>query len=152
MPNASNPQRRRPPFFHPAPLRSRRDGWTVDRQCNFLGHLYLTGCVSSSACAAGMSRMSAYRLRRRKDATSFAHAWDFVLNRTGNDRTARDVDWRKVTDEELFRRLQAGLFAPLIHRGKVCGMRQKADNCALLRLLRRLDTTSARPSEEEPGT
>ena len=135
------PQRRRPPFFHPAVLRSRNDGWTVERQCLFLGHLYLSGSVGHAAAAAGMSRMSAYRLRRRSDAQGFAHAWDVVLTPPGRDRPAAPAsDWRKVTLEQLQQRVETGLVAPLIHGGKVCAIRRKPDNSALLRLLRRLDT------------
>ncbi|MWV29073.1 LysR family transcriptional regulator [Erythrobacter sp. GH3-10] len=64
-------RRRRPPFFHPVPLRARRDGWSVERQCAFLGHLYLTGCVTTAARAVGMSRESAHRLRLRRGAAGF---------------------------------------------------------------------------------
>lgn len=93
-----------------------------------------------------MTRMSAYRLRRREEAASFAHAWDMVLTPPGLGQIVRDVDWRKVTDEALFRRVETGLVAPLIHRGKVTGIRRKADNTALLRLLRRLDQAASRLS------
>ena len=151
MPRSPANTRRRPPFFAPVPSRRRKDGWTIERQCVFLAHLYLTGSVSAAARAAGMSRMSAYRPRRRTDAASFAHAWDVVLTPPGEGRIESEVDWRKVTSEELFRRIDMGLVAPLIHREKVCAMRHKADNSALLRLLGRLDTTNARPSEEKPG-
>ena len=151
MPEKLAKSRRRPPFFCPVPLRRRKDGWTIERQCAFLACLYLTGSVSAAAKAAGMSRMSAYRLRRRRDAASFARAWDAVLTPPGEGRIESEVDWRKVTSEELFRRIDVGLVAPLIHRGEVRGIRRKADDSALLRLLKRLDTTNARPSEEEPG-
>ena len=151
MPIATSRRRRRPPFFHPVPLRSRRDGWTPARQCSFLGHLYLTGSVSAAARAVGMSRMSAYRLRRRADAASFAHAWDVVLTPPGGGRIASQVDWRKVTDEELSRRVDVGLIAPLIRRRRIMGLRRKADNSALLRLLRRLDAAPAPATERQPG-
>ena len=132
--------RRRPPFFHPVLLRSRTDGWTLARQCLFLGELYLTGCVARAAKAAGMSRMSAYRLRRRPDAASFAHAWDHVLTPPGAGRLAApQPDWRKVALEQLQTRVEAGLVTPLIHGGRVRAIRRKPDNSGLLRLLRRLD-------------
>ncbi|RIV85866.1 hypothetical protein D2V07_11180 [Aurantiacibacter zhengii] len=133
------------------PLRSRRDGWSAARQCAFLAHLYLTGSVSAAAGAVGMSRESAHRLRRRAGAASFAQAWDHVLTPQGEGRVAQKVDWRKVTDEELFRRVEHGLIAPALHRGRITGIRRKADNSALLRLLRRLDKANAQPFEEEPG-
>lgn len=152
MPNVpAHRCRRRPPFFQPVPLRNRADGWTARRQSDFLAHLYLTGSVASAARAVGMSRMSAYRLRRREDAQSFAHAWDVVLTPPGAGRIARQVNWRKVTDEDLFRRVETGLVAPVIHRGQVTGTRRKADNSALLRLLRRLGGTQCSLPEAKPG-
>lgn len=121
-----------------------------ERQAEFLGHLYLTGSVGAAARAVGMSRMSAYRLRRRVNADSFAHAWDMVLTPPGAGRIALAVDWRKVTIDELFRRVETGLVAPLIYRGRVTGIRQKADNSALLRLLRRLDAAHGTDRETGP--
>jgi hypothetical protein len=44
----------------------RRDGWTRERRFRFLDTLWRTGSVSAAAASAGMSRESAYRLRRRK--------------------------------------------------------------------------------------
>jgi hypothetical protein len=135
-------RRRRPPFFHPVPLRTRRDGWSAARQCAFLGHLYLTGCVATAARAVGMSRESAYRLRRREGAESFVRAWDAVFTPPGTGRLPPlDPDIRKVTDAALHRRIATGLIAPVIHRGKVTGLRRKPDNSALLRLVRRLGTS-----------
>ena len=71
--------RRKPPFFHPVLLRPREDGWSVVRQCEFLAQLYLTGSVAAAARKVGMSRASAYRLRKRAGAEGFAHACDAVL-------------------------------------------------------------------------
>lgn len=68
--------RRRPSWFRPVPLRGRRDGWSEVRQCAFLAQLYVTGSVSAAARAVGISRASAYRLRERAGAESFAFAWD----------------------------------------------------------------------------
>jgi molybdenum-dependent DNA-binding transcriptional regulator ModE len=57
----------------------RRDGWTAERQLRFLDTLARTRSVTRAARAAGMSRESAYRLRRRKDGALFAAAWDRAL-------------------------------------------------------------------------
>lgn len=59
--------------------RTRRDGWTPERQLRFLGALARTRCVTSAARAAGMSRESAYRLRARPGHALFAAAWDKAL-------------------------------------------------------------------------
>ena len=130
--------RRRPPFFHPVPLRGRRDGWSVARQCGFLVQLYVSGSVSAAAQHVGMSRATAYRLRERADAEGFVFAWDHVLTPPGTGHTVRPKrDWRKVTDAELIRRAEEGLVQPVIYRGRMVGIRRKPDIPAALRLMRR---------------
>ena len=66
-----------------SPAKSRSDGWTADRQLVFLETLAVTRSVSVAAKSAGMSRESAYRLRRRPGAGLFAAAWDRAM---GADR------------------------------------------------------------------
>ena len=133
-------RRRRPALFHPVPLRARADGWSEARQCEFLAQLYLTGLVTASARAVGMTRASAYRLRARAGAESFAHAWDRVLTPPGLGRCAAlKEDYRKVTDLTLNQRLETGLIQPVLYRGQMTGIRRKSDDSALFRLLRRLD-------------
>ena len=57
----------------------RRDGWTPERQLRFLDALTRTRSVTKAACAAGMSRESAYRLRSRRDGALFAATWDRIM-------------------------------------------------------------------------
>ncbi len=147
--------RRRPTFFHPVPLRARSDGWSEARQCAFLAQLYFTGSVTVAARSVGKSRASAYRLRARPGAESFAHAWDRVLTPPGSGRERTrlpppKIDWRKVTFEALGRRLETGLIRPVIYRGRMTAIRRKADNSALFRLLRRGD--AIRVERESGGT
>jgi hypothetical protein len=66
-------------FDSPKPNKIRRDGWTAERQLRFLDTLVRIRSVTRAARAAGMSRESAYRLRRRKDNSLFAAAWDRAL-------------------------------------------------------------------------
>lgn len=133
-------RRKRPPFFRPVPLRARADGWGEARQCGFLVQLYVTGSVAAAARAVGMSRASAYRLRERKGAESFARAWDRVLTPPGSGHLSQPKeDFRKVTLVELNRRLETDLIQPVIYRGRMCAIRRKPDNSALFRLLRRTD-------------
>lgn len=156
--------RRRPPFFAPVPLRTRRDGWTVARQCAFLAQLYLTGSVRTAAARVGMSRASAYRLRARGDAAGFARAWDHVLTPPSaaqpasvpsagqrDDRPDLRPDFRKVTLGALFRQLETGLVKPVFYRGQMRGIREKADNSVLFRLLRRADALAARGERAGAG-
>ena len=64
------------PDFTPVPLtRIRHDGWTPERQRQFLQVLAVTGTVDSAANAVGMSRISAYNLCKRVGAESFIRCW-----------------------------------------------------------------------------
>ena len=119
-------RRRKPGWFRPVPLRARGDGWSASRQTIFLAQLYLTGSVVAAARHAGMSRASAYRLRARPGAESFAHAWDRVLSRPGSGHFGGvSEDFRKVTDAALLARLEIGLIQPLIYRGRLVAIRRK---------------------------
>lgn len=141
--------RRKPPFFAPVPLRTRRDGWTVERQCGFLAQLYVTGSVALAARRAGMSRNAAYRLRAREGAEGFAAAWDHVLTPPGSGHFARPrIDLRKVTQSALMHRVETGLVQPLLYRGEVCTIRRKHCNTTLLRLLARQDAAERRIERE----
>lgn len=54
----------------------RRDGWTEEKQRRFIETLADTGRVRLAAKEVGMTRESAYRLRRAPHAAGFARAWD----------------------------------------------------------------------------
>lgn len=83
MPQSHQPQPEPIPFT-PVPGRARHDGWTADRQQQFLAALARIGLVARAARSVGMSAKSAYALRRRAgDASSFAAAWDTALDRAG---------------------------------------------------------------------
>jgi len=71
----SSPATRKLPVAKP-----RHDGWTVERQKIFIRTLGLTRNVSRAAAAAGMSRESAYRLRRRAEGVALAQTWDSILS------------------------------------------------------------------------
>ncbi len=67
--------------FTPVPgQRHRADGWTPETQANFIRALEAMGSVGKAARAVGMGRASAYRLRERPDAASFAIAWDRAIS------------------------------------------------------------------------
>lgn len=67
--------------FLPVPQQRRRaDGWTPDTQQRFIRALEAMGSVGRAAHAVGMNRRSAYRLRDRPGAASFAAAWDKALS------------------------------------------------------------------------
>ena len=53
------------------PTRHRDDGWTAQRQRDFLENLASCGSVAAAARSVGMSRESAYALRRRAGGGGF---------------------------------------------------------------------------------
>ena len=142
--------RRRPGWFRPVPLRGRRDGWSEVRQCAFLAQLYVTGSVSAAARAVGMSRASAYRLRERQGAESFAFAWDRVLTLpgAGHPGAARE-DGRKVTMETLLARLETDFVRPVVFQGAMTGIARKPDNSTLFRLERLARSCPPAPDDSE---
>jgi hypothetical protein len=150
---AAHCRRRRPGWFRPVPLRARADGWSEARQCGFLGALYATGSVAAAAKAVGMTRASAYRLRARQGAESFAAMWDRVLTPPGCGHVAKPrPDFRKVTLQTLTAWVETGFVQPVIYRGRMCGIRRKPDDSTLLRLVRRLgDDPEPSPGETDAG-
>jgi hypothetical protein len=140
----------RVPRFVPVPLRARADGWTAERQARFVGLLAETGSVAAAARAVGMSRMTAYRLRGRFGAGSFAHAWDtIVAARAGVSPCSPDYPKRKVTPDELAEHAHEGAFHVVMHGGRFVRAVRKPSNSALLRHLRRLDAAAARGGWED---
>lgn len=70
-----------PDFLHfaPVPLKSRHDGWSPDLQRRFVLALAEGAGVGAAARSAGKNRQTAYALRKRPGAGSFAAAWDAAL-------------------------------------------------------------------------
>ena len=71
-----------PPDFDIAPTRKRHAGWTAEKQRKFIEHVALTGMVGEACALVGMASSSAYRLRDRAGADSFARAWDAAFHLT----------------------------------------------------------------------
>jgi hypothetical protein len=134
------PAYRRVPPFLPVPLRARADGWTPERQAWFIGFLAETGSVAEAARRVGMARESAWRLRRRAGAASFAHAWDAVASVWRGEQ----VQHRKITPAELAERAFDGEFHILMRRKRFVRAVRKPSITALLRHMRRLDAAAAR--------
>ncbi|WP_121118024.1 hypothetical protein [Croceibacterium ferulae] len=120
-----------PPFL-PVPLRARRDGWTPARQARFIAQLVKSACVRKAAQAIGLSRESAYRLRRHPAAGSFRAAWDTAIS---GKQQAR---W-KFTQAEARDLAVDGPFHIALHRGQPCSIRRKPDDSRLLSYVTRLD-------------
>ena len=71
-----------PADYHWVPvLRKRRtDGWSPQRQRDFIAALADTGSVKAATRIVGMSEQSCYRLRREPGAENFAAAWDAAIH------------------------------------------------------------------------
>jgi len=121
--------------FVPAPVRARRDGWTEARQQGFIVRLALGGCVSWAARAVGKTKASAYRLRERPGAESFAAAWDRALG-WGRERTVDLGIERAVCGEDV----------PVMYRGRRVGTRKRFDNRLLIAVLGAMDRREPRPA------
>lgn len=106
------------PAFTLVPLaRRRHDGWTPGRQRDFIAALARSGCVAAAARAAGMGITSAYALRRRPGAASFAAAWDTAL-----------CDARRRALEVAMEAMFAGTFTPCTYRGNFTGTLVRKDD------------------------
>lgn len=68
----------------PVRRKPRVDGWTEEKQRRFIEVLADTGLVSDAAKAVGMTRESAYKLRRAPHGAAFARAWDAARLHAGS--------------------------------------------------------------------
>ena len=122
------------PDFTPVPLsRSRRDGWTVERQRAFIAALARTGVVAAAARAVGMGVTSAYNLRRRAGAESFARAWTLV------ETEARQRAFTTILDQAL-----NGTTRPRFYRGRFVGTAHRYETRLALAALRAADRAADR--------
>ena len=98
--------------FTPVPVRSRHDGWTVERQYAFVEKLADTNSITAACKHVGMSRESVRKLRRRPKP---GRAGVVVPNGTlfGDGVCAR-IKEELLTDFNLHTivRLPNGVFAP----------------------------------------
>ncbi|HEX8256524.1 MAG TPA: hypothetical protein VF589_02730 [Allosphingosinicella sp.] len=92
------------------PGRTRRDGWSPERQQAFILRLALCGCVNASARAVEMQARGAHKLRERPGGESFAAAWD------------KAFEWgRESRIDHSIERALAGEIRSHHYRGRVCG-------------------------------
>ena len=125
-----------PPAFTPVPTASsRRDGWTPAKQRAFIDQLARCGVVAAAAKAVGMSPKSAYALRKRDNAASFAAAWDEAARRGGNEAAALAID-----------RAVDGVVEPVFRRGRQVGEQRRYNDRLLMAAIRHLGPPSS-PAE-----
>jgi hypothetical protein len=120
--------------FTPVPMgRRRRSGWTEAQQRRFIIALEAMGSVGRAARACGMGRASAYRLRERAGAESFAAAWDLALE-CGRSRQF----------EMLIDRARHGITSIRIVSGSHVSVKQAPDLRIMRTFLRELPAQRAR--------
>ena len=123
----------RQPALSDCPADSRR-GWSAERKLRFLDRLAARGNVRAACAAVGLSRDSAYTLRRR-DAL-FARGWAAALE-LARERSA----------EVLADKATEGIEEEVWYRGELVGTRRRFDARLLLAHMARLD----RMAEETEG-
>jgi len=120
--------------FDPVAVRARHDGWNADDQLRFILKLSRGALVDEACRDLGHSRQSAYSLRRRAEANSFARAWHraIVMGRTAlrarRRQPASDLSWALET-----------LLVPKFYRGRLVGFVQRHDDRNAIRLLAECD-------------
>jgi hypothetical protein len=119
--------------FVAVPVRPRHDGWTKVRQQGFIVRLALCGCVTRAAKGVGKTKASAYRLRERPGAGSFAEAWDKAIG-WGQDRAIDTALERGLCGEQV----------PVMRDGRCVGIRHRYDNRLTMAVLNALDRRAAR--------
>ena len=113
--------------FVPVPSRTNRhDGWTPDRQRAFIDALALIGIVAAAAAEVGKSPKSAYALRARAGAESFAAAWDEAL-----------ADGRLNATFLAVHRAVHGVMVPVFYKGRQVGERRVYNDRLMIAALRR---------------
>lgn len=111
--------------FEPVPRRYRHDGWTPDRQKQFIRWLAVTGCVERAARMVNIAQPNCYALRMAPGAEGFRRAWDSAL----------DFAVPKLKDV-AFQRAIEGELVPVFSGGKLMGFRRKYNDKLLMFCLR----------------
>ena len=130
--------------FRAVPLRARGDGWTPALQRQFILLLATGAGVDEAARRLGRSRQTAYVLRRRPDAESFAAAWNAAVNFA---REAAVAGRRTPAFEYGF----DTLLVPRFYRGRLIGFVQREDVHGAMRtyaMLERLTRSIEEPIED----
>ncbi len=111
--------------FTPVPLKRRARGWTSDAQIAFIQALARCGVVTQAARSVGCSPRSAYLLRQKPGAESFAASWDWAIEYSMDDARARAFALIGGREERI-----------LTRNGRIVGKRYVPNHRVLLAALR----------------
>jgi hypothetical protein len=123
--------------FEPVPLRPQHNGWTPRLQLRFVVALARGAGVDEAARSLGKTRQSAYDLRKKPGAESFAGAWDGALAFSRQAAAAARSEARGHCGVET-------VLVPRYYRGRLVGFVQREDVAGAMRLLGRLDRIAER--------
>ena len=118
--------------FVPVPLRAQHNGWTPALQLRFIVALARGASVDEAVRALGKTRQSAYDLRKRTGAESFAAAWNSAL------AFARTADAAARSPAAGGGGIET-ILVPRYYRGRLVGFVQREDLAGAMRVLGRLD-------------
>ncbi len=113
--------------FDPAALRHRIDGWTPQKQREYVEALADSGVARYAAARVGMSEQSASRLRRRADARSFDRACEAAMR----------IGARRLFSVACERAIE-GTVKRYHYHGEVKGEERVYDNRLLIALIGKL--------------
>lgn len=116
------PDRYDPADYRWVPVRRvpRFDGWTEEKQRRFIETLADTGLVGAAAKAVGMSRQSAYQLRRAGHGAAFARAWDAARHHAG--ALIEDIAFERAiegVEHEVYNDCGEVIGAKLVHDSRL---------------------------------
>jgi len=118
--------------FAPVPVRARVDGWTPKKQYFFILGLAHGFTPAKAAQILGMTRKSAYELRRKPGAEGFAAAWWAAAARARERRQA-------ARRPSLAQRALHGEWYPRLYEGRLIGWTHRPAGARLTGLVKRLD-------------
>lgn len=123
--------------FEPVPGKQRHDGWSYRHQFRFVLALARGAGISEAAQSVGRSRQTAYRLRSRVGAESFAAAWDSAVAFAESVRATARGRGRSASAVET-------LLVPRHFRGRLIGFVQRDEFRGVIAGLDRLDRLAER--------
>ena len=103
----------------------------------FIDTLEKIGLVGEAAQAAGMSRKSAYKLREREGAESFAKAWDIAVM-MGQDRVRECATDRAIN----------GYMVPVFYGGRQRGEVRRYNDTLLIKALNAFGQQRPQPHQK----
>ena len=133
-PEAATAEPASPFDFEPVPVRARHDGWTPEKQREFIEALADTGIVREAAARVGMTEQSAWRLRRRADAAAFDIAWEAAA--PAGARRLHSLAWERAIE---------GTVKGHFYHGELKSEERVFDNRLLICLLGRTQALVERP-------